>query len=148
LIFTQHFANFMMKHILLLGFIVFSLFGCQSKGSKDNPADLPASVLKKLEGPASVNGGQALADIYNGTNWNIVDVDIDITNLENGESRRVRLTTHKIVKDIKSGTIIKEAAELLPYSSGQFEGTCGNFLDGVKPEEKLYNIVGARGYQQ
>jgi hypothetical protein len=141
----------MNTRIILFWLSIALLAGCEQKGSSSAPIALPEAKVRQLEGTAGVSdGGRAFADIYNGTDWTIVDVDLSVTNIPTGESRRVRLTCYKEVEEAVPGRSItrtkKESTELLPFSSGSFEGSSGNFLDGLNKEQKSYSIESARGY--
>lgn len=141
----------MINRIICFAASLLLLVGCEPKGSPSNPVDLPEEAVGELKGTAGVpDGGEAFADIYNGTKWTVVDVDLTVTKVPTGESRRVRLACIKEVKEAVIGRAFdrtKEVTtELLPYSSGKFKGTSGDFLDGLKKEDKSYSIVGARGY--
>lgn len=76
---------------LVLNVVVFALTGiittsC-SKGSKDSPVVLSAGDQLKITGKAYFTGKVLKADLYNGTDWTLSDVDVVATK-KSGDQRR------------------------------------------------------------
>lgn len=132
------------ERFIYMGIFLLLQGGCKSNGSSSAPIELSAPEVRQITGTISViDGGQGFADFYNGTNWTIVDVDILVNNIPKGESRRMRMTCYKVVNSNKKAT-----SELMPFSSGTFEGTCGDIANGLEKGEISYTIKGARGYMK
>ncbi len=137
----------------IVSLLFLALVACEPKGSSTAPIALPDSAVNKLKGTGGIaDGGRAFADIYNGTEWTIVDVDFSVTKVPTGESRTVRLTCFQEVEEPIKGKAFtrknKVSMELQPFSSGSFEGSGGDFVDGLTKAEISYSFKGARGYKR
>lgn len=146
-------------HLLstIVGLFVLGLASCSetSKGTRDSPVDLPSKEQEKITGKAYLvnkvfdTKHRLRAEIYNGTDWTLTDVDVVATKAKTQDKRRFRLEIWDWEKNTK--------ITLQPYSTGEFAGKTGDFLDAPKaalldgPETKgddwSWGIVSARGFK-
>ena len=139
--------------IILLVTDELHVVGVMSKGSPDSPVTLPAGMMRMITGKAGFSGRTVNAEIYNGTDWTLTDVDVVVSNKKKGQERRFRLEIwdRKVEwqKDARVPTQTKTRETLIPYGTGKFEGDVGSFLDEVETSEHwAWYIESARGFKR
>lgn len=135
-------------NLFVLIFFAIIVASC-SKGSKDKPVLLKdQNDLWNIKGSISLydyDKNSIAAKFYNGTDWTLTDVDIEILRPEgtNGKviTRRFRLN----VCDT-SGQCFK------PFKNGEFRENIGDFLDGINTNDTKnafsWGVVSAHGFKE
>lgn len=118
-----------------------------------NPAayiasDLPQDELLKLEGPASIEDGSLAVSVYNGTHWEVKEIVVGVTVLQNQSSLEYRpaMMGPSPVSPEKSPdlTVLYHLkASSAPGATTVFRGPLGGSFEESK--DWHWAIVGARG---
>jgi hypothetical protein len=150
----------------VLVIITIILASC-SKGSKDKPVLLEQNDLSKITGKMSLYDGSKFlrAELYNGTDWTLTDVDIVVL-------RPVGTGDRLIPRRFRLNLCDTAGQCFKPFINGEFEENVGDFLDpnntneifssqgdyGVKMVQSEYGettnnmfswgIVSARGFKE
>ena len=127
----------------------------RSKGSAEAPVELPEDAIGKITGKAGMTSSSSKtfeAELYNGSEWTLMDVDVVISKKKSWDKRRFRLEVQEKKvewqKDAKGPNISKTKISLRAYAFGEFEGTVGDFMDDLTSKEDYsWGIVSARGYK-
>ena len=153
-------------NFITLIFIAFILASC-AKGSKDKPVLLEQNDLSKITGKMSLYADSRFlrAELYNGTDWTLTDVDIVVLRTV-GKGDRLIPRRFRLNLCDTAGQCFK------PFINGEFEENVGDFLDpdntneifsaqgdyGVKMVQSEYGettnnmfswgIVSARGFKE
>ena len=118
------------------------------------PIDVPEEEVRKLEGPATINGEGLQVSVFNGTRWRIEEITVGVTVVRHANSMTASRGMARLVTAASETTVSAEKtadvttlyhlkAESLPSSTIVFKGplTAGLGLD----EEWHWAIVQARG---
>jgi hypothetical protein len=122
-------------------------------GAQDRPVNVPDDVLTTLDGKLGFYEGEASGTIYNGSDWVLIDMDVEVTKTKSAEKRKFRLPfvekKNNENRKIGSGTAfyIYPEVPLKPFSSGEVRGNSGDFVEGLKKDDFSWGIVSARGYK-
>ena len=105
------------------------------------PAQLiPDSVRWKLEGRGSVDGHSFIANIYNGSDWVVTNIDITLT-IRNSDGS-LRFSRRYKIWCTRSGN------RGIPLTSSEFSADLGEYLGGYyEPVNFEWNILSAFGYR-
>jgi hypothetical protein len=111
-----------------------------SNGTKDKPVSLPDDALAKLNSKAYPHDGLITLELYNGSDWTLTRVDLEVFKTPKDaprETRRFRLTAPPSDPAIK------------PYSTANLEAPVGDFLSGIKDKTEWgFSIPEAFGYKE
>ena len=123
-------------------------------GSLKKAAKIGEGEVTKLKGRITaytpgVNPGLYL---YNGTEWNVTDVDIWMTNRKSGEERKFRFFASELeVKRNEQGKIIETNSKkifIAPLTEGPMDCSIGEFLSGVESSNDWsWSLVAAYGFK-
>ncbi len=107
------------------------------RGSLEDPIQLPLDEVAKLTATARADSaGSFIVSLYNGSDWNIVEIVVRISRKRESDSRQFRLSTWDVVTESsETGSLRvtgrkKSSAESLSNSS--FRAAIGDFLAGDK----------------
>jgi hypothetical protein len=132
------------------------LFGT---GSLEKSVKLPSEELGKLKGTAKIVSHEPVfnlpddfvASIYNGTDWNIVDIEVTIT--AKGESRIFKLSKWGMegTEFYENGNIKKAGKPVkipgAPLTSSDFQVDIGAFLSGLPKDQWSWSIRAVYGFK-
>jgi len=118
------------------------------------PIDVPEEEVRKLEGPATINGEGLQVSVFNGTRWRIEEITVGITVVRHTNSVAANRGLARLVTAASETTVVAEKsadvttlyhlkAESLPSSTTVFKGTLTAALG--PDEEWHWAIVQARG---
>lgn len=119
------------------------------RGSPSRPVQLPRSELRKIRGTAEILRLEGITPynsfsptLYNGTEWTLIDVDIELR--WNSSNRIFRFQCSRINPVTKT----VEDEQMPAYSTVKPSAEDGNFLAEAKDGEWSWQIVGARGFKR
>ena len=125
-----------------------------ASGTKDKPVSLPDEERAKVTGNAGPNDGMLTAEIYNGSDWTLTRVDLNVIKSPRGRDREERRYQLGVAPPKPPNQYAPRPTQPLdptakPFSTVTFEASIGNFLDGVKgATDWEFNIPEAFGYKQ
>lgn len=136
--------------------LILSIASCDSmkdKGTPGHPVNIPETALDLKDATMGLRNGRVEVSAYNGSDWVIVDIDVLITKTASNHTRKFRLRAVEKRKNDQWKTdrdalYLYTDAPFKPFSSGDLEGSCGDFSDGLKKEDFQWTISSARGYKQ
>jgi hypothetical protein len=119
------------------------------------PVSLPQEELAKLEGPATVEGGNLRVSVFNGTGWNLKEITVGLTILRRPQTSAAYYGSAKLVPASAADSIpaekhsditvlyhLKGAAA--PFTTTVFRETLGN---SMSPDQDWHwAIVEAKGF--
>ena len=122
------------------------------EGSKESPVAIGIDDQSKITGKAYVTDKVLKAELYNGAEWTLSDVDV-VAAKKGGAERRFRLelweTKYEWEKDAKIPKTVKTKLTLRPFATGEFECNVGDFLDGIATKDDWsWTIVSVRGFKE
>lgn len=122
------------------------------KGTKDSPVEIPDAALSKFTGSALCIDGVFSAELYNGSEWNLTDVDVSLTLTKKSETRRFRMEIKERRPEWQSGAKIPNVSTtkitLSAYAAGEFQAPVGRFMADVSSkDEYTWTLVSARGFK-
>ena len=126
----------------------------EQSGSAENPVIIPESVYSKLEGSVAFLEEKSVGELYNGSDWTILDIDAIVTVKKTNKSRRIRLDCVKVVEvtrdEWKEGDPIRryEPLPIKPYSNGSLNGSGADFVKDLGKDDITWILVSARGYRK
>ncbi len=111
-------------------------------------SDLPQDELLKLEGPASIEDGSLQVSVHNGTSWEVKEIVVGVTVLQNQSNIEYRPATMgplpvnaEKLADLTMLYHLKGSSA--PDATAVFRGPLGGTFSGSK--DWHWAIVGARG---
>ena len=121
-------------NFFVLIFITIVVASC-SKGSKDKPMLLKPNDLSKITGKMSLHEGSKFlrAELYNGTDWTLTDVDIEVL-------RPVGTGGRLIPRRFRLNLCDTAGQCFKPFTNGEFEENIGDFLDPNNTNE-IFSVV-------
>ena len=154
--------------IAFLSYWLYATDGCSkpfelprfSNGSKEKPVALPEDARLLIKASASHFRGTLSADVYNGTDWNVTRVDLNVTKSPHGpktETRRFQLgPAGQLASSAPSKGIQIPDSIAKPFSTTKFDAQIGDFfpqaadyLPDVKDTlEWEFTIMEAYGYKE
>lgn len=72
--------------------------------------DLPATELSKLEGPATIDGGDLEVSVFNGTTWRVDEITVGLTIVKHGTPTAHFAGTAELVPASSQTTVTQEKA--------------------------------------
>jgi len=125
----------------------FGLPSC-SKGTKEKPVSLPEDAQRNVTMTAFPSSGFFKAEIYNGSEWTLTSLDVEIFTTAGNkprETRRIRLIP---AASTPESSKLPAEQVIKPYSTVQLQAAVGSFLDEVKGKEDWgFSLSDARGYR-
>ena len=124
-----------------------------SNGTKDKPVSLPDDALTKLNSKAYPYDGLIIAELYNGSDWTLTRVDLEVVKTPKDaprETRRFRMTVAQ-PRSSSYGTRQAPPSDpaIKPYSTANLEAAIGDFLTGFKDKTEWgFSISEAFGYKE
>lgn len=143
-------------NFLILVFIILAATSC-SKGSKDKPVLLGTKDQSNITGKALISMDTTLkAELYNGTDWTLTDVDIIMQYPEANMKRLPNETRDDFMIRNLKGVMRRFRLELRdskptlkPFTTGEFFGDIGDFLKNIGTNTVWsWEIVSARGFKE
>lgn len=122
-------------------------FGWGNTGSEKSPVEIPTDDLQKITGKAYIQGDMIKVSLYNGTDWTISDIDINIKLVKANVVRRFRLELWGTEWDKDAKIRKPKQFPLKPYTTDELEGQIGDFLGGDASGDWTWEQVSARGYK-
>ena len=125
----------------------------EKSGSVENPVIIPESEYAKLDGSAAFFEDRSVGELYNGSDWTILDIDAVVTVTKTNKTRRIRLDCVKAIDvtrdEWKEGDPIRryEPLAIKPYSTGSLKGSGADFLKDLGKDDVTWTLVSARGYK-
>jgi predicted nucleotidyltransferase len=136
---------------VLLIFAYASCDSMQDKGTAERPVNIPEEALPLLDGKVGFVDGRGFGSIYNGSDWVISDIDVLVTKTATNEGRKFRLRSVEKRRNDKwkegDPLYLYTDAPLKPFSTGEVDGSSGDFTDGLKKEDFSWAISSARGHK-
>ena len=105
--------------------------GC-GRGTPENPVRVPPSELRGSKGSLTVYSFVGQFDLYNASDWNVVAVDVTITDKRSDDKRLFRFWSKRTEEE--SGNKKEVMDPIKPLSAGILTGDLGNF--GLYMDEK------------
>lgn len=116
---------------LSVSLLVVFLSGC-GRGTAEKPVRVPGSALGQSKGTLTVSGFVGYFDLYNASDWNVVAVDVTITDKRSNDKRLFRFWSKRTEEE--SGKKKDVMDPIKPLSAGILTGDLGNF--GLYMDEK------------
>ena len=85
------------------------------KDEKDGGANIPATELAKLEGPAIIVGDSFQLSVFNGTNWNIQEITVGLTILRRPSTTATTYASGRVVPASSVQIVVKRSDTTLLY---------------------------------
>lgn len=108
--------------------------------------NLPSGELRKLSGKAYLHGSSFYAEVYNGSEWTVTEIEYRIRALNppRGNPAHVRPNySDSLVRTFPDSKVFRDGEIIAPLSNADVSFTVGSLPEDALPE---WSIVAARGH--